>query len=128
MEQGKRRNSYTPEFKAQAVERMRAGGPVSALARELGVRRKFLYEWKHALEEGCGFPGSGHALNPARPPGGSGPAAEQDGAGRIKELESLVGRLTLENRFFKAALQSIEELRRARGASSSVASSPKSKR
>ena len=27
MEQGKRGNSYTPEFKAQAVERMRAGGP-----------------------------------------------------------------------------------------------------
>ncbi len=73
MEQGKRRNSYTPEFKVQAVERMRAGGPVTALARELGVRRKFLYEWKHALEEGCGFPGLGHALNPARPLAGLDP-------------------------------------------------------
>lgn len=128
MELGKQRRTYTPEFKAQAVERMRAGGPVSALARELGVRRKFLYEWKHALEEGRGFPGSGHALKPARPAAGSGPAAAQDGAERIKELEALVGRLTLENRFFKGALQSIEELRRARGASSSAASSPKSKR
>ena len=52
----------------------------------------------------------------------------RDGAERIKELEALVGRLTLENRFFKSALQSIEELRQLRSASSSAASSPKSRR
>lgn len=127
MEQGKRGNSYTPEFKAQAVERMRAGGPVSALARELGVRRKFLYEWKHAVEEERGFPGSGHPFATAGQPGKL-PAPGRDGAERIKELEALVGRLTLENRFFKGALQSIEELRRPRSASSSAASSRKSKR
>jgi hypothetical protein len=75
------------------------------------------------VETGRGFPGKGHPFQVA-----AGPVPAPDGAGRIKELEALVGRLTLENRFFKGALQSIEELRRARGVSSSAASSPKSKR
>jgi transposase-like protein len=128
MAQGKVRRVFSVELKLQAVERMRAGECVSALARELGVRRKFLYAWKHAVEDGRGFPGSGHAV--AVP---AGPAAERagvvrDGAERIRELEALVGRLTVENRFFKGALQSIEELRQARGASSSAASLPRSKR
>lgn len=127
MAESKQRRTYSPEFKAQTVERMRAGEPVSALARELGVRRKFLYAWKHAIEEGRGFPGSGHPFATVGPPGKL-PAPAQDGSERIKELEALVGRLTVENRFFKGALQSIEELRRLRSASSSAASSHKSKR
>jgi|ERR1035438_8205431 transposase-like protein len=128
MEQGKQRRSYSPEFKVRAVERMRAGERVSALAVEFGVRRKFLYAWKDAVEAGRGFPGKGHPFQAAAGPAAGRAGVARDGAERIKELEALVGRLTLENRFFKGALQSIEELRPLRSASSSAASSPKSRR
>lgn len=120
---GKGPRVHSPEFKARAVERMRAGENVSALASELRVRRKLLYEWKQLVEQGRPLRTMGRpARTPADPNAGS-----PTGAERIRELELLVGRLTLENRFFEGALQSIEELRRARGASSSAASSPKSK-
>lgn|SRR5208283_145450 len=122
------RRRYSVEFKLAAVERVLAGEPISALARELGVRRKFLYQWRDAVRSGRGFPGSGRSCSAAPAVQGSAPAAARDGAARIKELEALVGRLTLENRFFKGALHSIEELRRLSGASPNAASAPTSKR
>ena len=124
MGQGKGPRVHSPGFKLRAVERMRAGANVSALASELRVRRKLLYEWKQLVEQGRPLRTMGRPVRtPANPKVGA-----PDGAERVRELEALVGRLTLENRFFKGALESIEELRQARGASSSVASSPKSKR
>jgi transposase len=120
---GKGPRVHSPEFKARAVERMRAGENVSALASELRVRRKLLYEWKQLVEQGRPLRTMGR---PARK-SGEPKSGDSAGAERIRELEALVGRLTLENRFFEGALQSIEELRRARGASSNVESSPKSK-
>ena len=124
MGQAKGPRAHSAEFKLRAVERMRAGENVSALASELRVRRKLLYEWKQLVEQGRPLRTMGRpARMPANPKAG-----DPVGAERIRELEALVGRLTLENRFFTGALESIEELRQARGASSSVASSPKSKR
>jgi transposase-like protein len=124
MGQAKGPRAHSAEFKLRAVERMRAGENVSALASELRVRRKLLYEWKQLVEQGrpvrtMGRPARVQTISKVGDPGGT---------ERVRELESLVGRLTLENRFFKGALESIAELRQARGASSSVASSPKSKR
>lgn len=46
---GRRWWKYGPEFKRGAVDRMLAGESVTVLARELGIRRKFLYlhrAWK----------------------------------------------------------------------------------
>lgn len=40
---------YSPEFKRKALSRMESCRNVSALARELGIRRKFLYEWQAAF-------------------------------------------------------------------------------
>ena len=40
---GRRWWKYGPEFKRGAVDRMLAGESVTVLARELGIRRKFLY-------------------------------------------------------------------------------------
>jgi len=39
---------YSPEFKRQAVDRMMAGENISALAKELGIARKFFYAWREA--------------------------------------------------------------------------------
>ena len=115
---------HSPAFKLRAVERMRAGENVSALASELRVRRKLLYEWKQLVEQGRPLRTMGRpARTPTDPKAGDPGAAE-----RIREWEGLVGRLTLENRFFEGALQRVEELRQASGVSSSAASSPKSKR
>jgi transposase-like protein len=37
---------WSRAFKLAALLRMEAGENVSALARELGIRRKFLYQWR----------------------------------------------------------------------------------
>lgn len=39
---------YGPDFKRHAVDRMMAGESVSALAKDLGVARKFFYLWREA--------------------------------------------------------------------------------
>jgi len=40
-------------FKVAALERMAAGENVSALSRELGIRRKLLYQWRDAVRRGA---------------------------------------------------------------------------
>lgn len=118
---------YSPEFKRQAVDRVLAGERVSAVARELGIRRKFVYAWRDA-----GF-GSGGAPAP-RTKAGAPPevsAAERQASAlhqRLAELERLVGRQAAELDFFAAALRSIEESRPPSGADSGNASTPRSKR
>jgi transposase-like protein len=110
-------------FKAAAVQRMQAGESPSALARELKVRRKLLYEWRDRVLAGKPLRGQGRPrkeLNTEPPGAGT--------ADRVEELERLVGQLTLENRFFKGALQRIKGLRRQSSESGVVASSHKSKR
>src|SRR5271165_3433029 len=43
---------FSREFKLSALARMEAGENVSALARELGVRRKCLYQWRERFRAG----------------------------------------------------------------------------
>jgi transposase-like protein len=40
--------SFSREFKLREVQRMEAGENVSALARELTVKREILYRWRDA--------------------------------------------------------------------------------
>jgi transposase-like protein len=50
----KRRARYSAEFKHDAVMRMGQGGKtVTALAKQLGIRRKFLYLWRDQVAA-CG--------------------------------------------------------------------------
>ena len=42
---------FTTEFKERAVLRLKAGEAFSALAAELGVRRKLLYDWRKAWRQ-----------------------------------------------------------------------------
>jgi transposase-like protein len=119
----KKSRVLSPAFKAAAVRRMQAGESPSALALELKVRRKLLYEWRDCVLAGQPLRVQGR---PRKDSQGKAPA--DTSANRIEELERLVGQLTLENRFFKGALQRIKELRQQNSESGAAASSHKSKR
>ena len=60
--EGQSWKKYSPEFKRNAVDRMVAGESPTALARELGMRRKFLYAWRDA---GWGSQGGAKARSEA---------------------------------------------------------------
>lgn len=119
----KKARVFSVEFKKAAVKRMRQGESPSELARQLKVRRKQLYEWRNALAAGRlpGVPG-----RPKKDPAGERRA--EDLAGRVKELEQLIGQLTAENRFFKNALQRVKGLRQQNERAGAAASSRRSGR
>ena len=133
------------EFKLSALSRMAAGENVSALSRELKVRRKLLYEWRDAFRaggaealRGPGRPPRGSLVLGARSGGSSGLAGSPEGPPgdppdalatarrRIAALERKVGQQALEADFLGEALQLLETSRRPRvrtGARASLASS-----
>jgi transposase len=47
-------NRFSREFKLEALRRMDSGENVSALARELGVSRKSIYQWRNRYRLGGG--------------------------------------------------------------------------
>jgi transposase len=124
----KRKNSeLTIEFKRAAVALMAPGVKVSALARELGVCRQRLYEWREALRLG-----DDQLRRPGRPKRSVEPPAQADDlAGaqkRVAELERRLGQQQLELDFFKQALRQVEALRRPNNGPGATASTPSSKR
>jgi transposase-like protein len=126
---GKERRVYSAEVKRRMLERMAAGESPTALARELGVLRHKLYEWRAAfLKNGGGFrrrgrPGACDVVEAAESPT-SMDAAQR----RIAQLERKVGQQGLELDFFKGALRRIEASRRPSDGPGATASSRRSKR
>lgn len=103
----KKYRQFSREFKLGAVERMQAGESPSALQRELGVKRKSLYEWKNRVEAG----GPENLRDSGRPgpiPGGVVVDRAQSDQRRIAELERLVGKQQALIHFFENALQQVE--------------------
>ena len=103
----KKYRRFSREFKLGAVERMQAGESPSALERELGVRRKLLYEWKSRVEAG----GPENLRDSGRPgpiPGGVVVDRAKSNQRRIAELERLVGKQQALIHFFENALQQVE--------------------
>ena len=90
---------------------MKTCANVTQLARELGIRRKWLYQWK---DDAAGS----QAAAPAE--------ADSRSERKLKDLEALVARQNLELDFFKGALQRIEEQRRKREETSGPGSTSKS--
>ena len=90
---------------------------VSELARQLGVRRQFLYEWRDQARaaERAGLTG---VPDPEI-------ARLQK---RVVELERLAGRQAVEIDFFKGALRRITERRQTSGASGGVSSTTESRK
>ena len=107
---------YERAFKVAALERVAAGENVSALSRELGIRRKLLYQWRDAVRRGGiealrgrGRPRAGEQLVerpplPA-PPGVAVPDALARAQERIAALERKIGQQALELDFFAQAWQ-----------------------
>jgi transposase len=103
----------TSEEKLALLRRIEDGERPSAVAREAGVLRKSLYEWRATfrLHGAAGLD---------RPPDKLAQAKK-----RIAELERLVGRQQADLAFFREALRSWDEKRRGSGAPISSRSSKK---
>ena len=112
---GKQRvGRYPMAFRRMVVERMKKCKNVTALAEELGLERRLLYDWRSQLEPRKGSPG---------------PSAESPREATLKELNHLkrvLAEKTLELDFFKGALQKIGARRQQSGVSGAAASTTKS--
>ncbi|MFQ5439795.1 MAG: helix-turn-helix domain-containing protein [Paracoccaceae bacterium] len=129
--------SFSRAFKLEVIARMAAGENVSALSRELAVRRQLLYRWRDAYRAGGelalrsrrGRPTRAEAVALAASRGPARKAGDlAEARGRIAELERKVGRQQLDLDFFKAALRHVEASRRPNDRPGATASSPASKR
>jgi transposase-like protein len=89
---------------------MKSGDNVVALARELDVQRRLLYQWREEQER---LDGGGYS--PAR-------SLEE----KIRELQQALAEKTLELDFFKGALQKVEARRRSSSSAGAQASTTNS--
>jgi transposase len=138
---------FSREYKLAALRRMLGGENVSALARELGIRRKYLYQWRERFRAGGpealrtrGRPTKAEALAIAAHGVGSRPAAAEGmrtpappdeltkAQRRIAELERKVGQQQVDLDFFQQALRQVRETRRSSGGPGATASTRSSKR
>jgi transposase-like protein len=127
---------FSREFKLRAVQRMEAGENVSALARELTIKRVILYRWRDAYRIGGpealrlrGRPSKSEALAMAAARGPAGKANDlAEARWQIDQLQRKVGQQQLDLDFFKQALRRIEASRRPSDGPGATASSPTSKR
>lgn len=105
--------SYTEEFRRQAVERMKESKNIRALARELGIDKRLLYDWQKRaadLRDKRTVPNR-HAIKQET---------------EIKELKRLLAEKTLEVDFFRGALQKVAARRQQSNARGEKASTTKS--
>ncbi|MFN3326037.1 MAG: transposase [Bryobacteraceae bacterium] len=131
MDRKRRRYRRYPEsVRETAMERMRLGVNISALADELGVHRSTLYEWKERLVEG-GADGSAPAARRetlSDVPRDGRELRIQELEAKVAGLEAELGRSAQEVRFFRGALRKIEESRRSSEGTGGTASTQKSGR
>jgi len=147
--------AFTTEFKVLIVQRIEGGERLSAVADELGIRRKLLYEWRAAYRalgaaglnrkrgpkpggskrfsgsprgrpSAAAPPSSGVASSSAQP---RGEAVEADALAlaqaRIAELERVIGRQQADLHFFREALRLWDATSQNGGAPISTKSSRK---
>jgi transposase-like protein len=128
--------SFSREFKLEAVRRIEAGEKVSALARELGIKRAILYRWRDACRLGGpealrlrGRPSKAEASRLSAVRLAAGRANDlAEARWQIEQLSRKVGQQQLELDFFKRALRQIEASRRPSAGPGATVSSPSSRR
>ena len=115
---------YSPEFRARALELLKSCSSVSGLARDLGIRRKWLYKWRNQARAKAART-DGDAKSPAPVEAVREPEKEALRQ-HVADLEGLVGRQTAEIDFFRRALRRVEDRRQSRGETGGEASTRKS--
>jgi transposase-like protein len=93
----KKRQQYGNEFRQQAVERTNACGNIVGLARELGICRRALYNWRERMEETDSPPGRTRELILRR---------------QIPRLKRLLANKTLEVDFFQTEIEEVSQVSR----------------
>jgi transposase len=111
MPQDQKFRTFSTAFKLEVIARLEAGASKIALADELGIRRKLLYQWhdswKTAGEEGLNRrrgprPGSRRKRSPDEPHGDK-MSDMSEARARIAELERIIGRQQADLDFFRQA-------------------------
>ncbi len=124
--------TFSTDFKEAVVLRLEAGERLAAVADELEIRRKLLYEWRAAYRK-LGAVG----LNRKRGPKPGGARASPDAApatpaplsdlaraqARVAELERKIGKQQMDLDFFREALRLIDARDRSSRATPSTRSS-----
>ena len=119
---------FSREFKAKVVRRILGGESVSALHRELQIKRSVLYRWRDTYhQEGA----AGLKRRRGRPRGNSRPPQAVAGpdaaaARRIAELERKIGQQALDMDFLRRAFKRVKESRRKSTDNGATASTERS--
>jgi transposase-like protein len=108
MESGKRYRRWSWEQKRRAVERMKSCSP-QELAKELGIHKRQLYEWRDQLRQRRGEP----------------PTREDQLKRENQRLREALGKKVLEVDFLQGALRRIEARRQASDGCGETASTKK---
>ena len=131
---------FSRAFKLTALRRMEAGENVSVLARELGVSRKSIYQWRDRYRSGGSnaLRGRGRMTKAERSgheekgPAKEGRQASLEELGRsqrrIAALERKIGQQQVELDFFQRALRQVGQQRLRSGVPGGTASTKSSKR
>ena len=90
------------EYRRMVVERMKQCNNITALAKELGLERKLMYNWREQLDP----------PSVVRRPPGTPVSREAKLEQEVDRLKGALADKTLELDFFKAALQKVEARRR----------------
>jgi len=110
---GQKYAKYTEEFRRQTVERMKTSSNIRALAKELGIDKRLLYDWRERAAD----------LSDQRAPANRKARLQEN---ELKELKRLLAEKTLEVDFFRGALQKVAARRQASGANGEKVSTTKS--
>jgi len=122
MKKRRKRREFMAALKQRAVERIKQGESVSALAREYQVERSRLYDWRDQWDCGRAFQGGGRF--PKGSMQGKLESNEWDAArARIAELERKVGQQTLALDFLRGALRRVGRSQSTSNGSGATASS-----
>ena len=109
--------TFSTEFKKAVVLRLEAGERIAAVADELKIRRKLLYEWRAAyrklgaagLNRKRGRKPGGARASPDAAPATPAPLTDLARAqARIAELERKIGKQQMDLDFFREALRLID--------------------
>ena len=109
--------SFPTAFKLAAIKRLEAGEAVLPLARELGVSRKLLHDWRKAwdlhgpagLNRKRGPKPGPRKLRPVAEPAAKGSSnALAQARAKIAELERKIGQQAIDIDFFHKALRALD--------------------